>query len=63
MITQTFILKSEHQATQAALYFIKRSAYFSITPLPFDEWQIEFKPHEGHEAALEIIMELKENPC
>jgi hypothetical protein len=36
-----------------ARVLIERSAWFALTPLPNDEWRVEFKPNEGHYAAVQ----------
>jgi hypothetical protein len=47
------VLKSQQAAAKVAAALVERSAWFSIEPLPNDQWEVQAKANEG----LEIIVD------
>jgi hypothetical protein len=49
------ILISQEQAESVALALVRRSAWFSLEPLPDDEWEVQAKANEGLEKLVDSL--------
>ncbi len=54
MITKKIRIKGDKEYLAICIALAKRSCFFSCTPLPDGEYEVEYKPNEGIE---ELIQE------